>query len=637
MKKKIIAFADGWSEEVLEKYIGGVIKGFEDTQADVYLFFCYGNRQENALHLKGEMNIFNLPNLKEFDGALIAGNGMDIDDEFEGLNRACIEAGLPTVTMGRKGENSVYFGIDNTTGMAELTERLITEQNARDFFIMAGSKESSDSNERLASVLDVLKRHEISVPEDNVVYTGWSPMAAADIAEKMHRENQKLPDVFICANDLLAMSLSARLIELGYNVPRDVKVTGFDNLHFGRIFSPSMCTVDPDFFEIGKQSALVLRRLMDGGTMPSEIKVPSVFIPSESGGWPISEADDLTRRNVGKDSLIDHLDDSLFDIKLSSIESALMNCLSIDDIRNSLSELYKNDRRYEGDSFHLLLDGGYRANCEEPDAELITEGYSDQLDVVFSIDCGRINEIDTFDSHKLVPGAGEGFANRFYSFSPLHEEDRVLGYVVFCDDYSKVKNASRMRTYIRRLNLTLIKAKQNLVLTRLVRTLRKMNTQDPLTHVKNRSAFVDKENEFDEFIKHKNCQPFSVGVFDVNNLKLVNDLLGHASGDDYLKGCCSLICDSFKRSPVFRTGGDEFLTILTGSELAAKDELIRIMQEHMEQLQKDDVPEDKRYSIAMGFADYNPDSDEKFNDVFLRADSLMYQNKVIMKKGAAVR
>lgn len=51
-------------------------------------------------------------------------------------------------------------------------------------------------------------------------------------------------------------------------------------------------------------------------------------------------------------------------------------------------------------------------------------------------------------------------------------------------------------------------------------------------------------------------------VFDINNLKIINDTLGHDFGDILIIDSCKLICKVFKRSPVYRIGGDEFVVIL---------------------------------------------------------------------------
>jgi electron-transferring-flavoprotein dehydrogenase len=61
-------------------------------------------------------------------------------------------------------------------------------------------------------------------------------------------------------------------------------------------------------------------------------------------------------------------------------------------------------------------------------------------------------------------------------------------------------------------------------------------------------------------------EPFAVAVFDINDLKKVNDLHGHKEGDACIRAACKKICTIFDHSPVFRVGGDEFIAILSGAD-----------------------------------------------------------------------
>ena len=90
---------------------------------------------------------------------------------------------------------------------------------------------------------------------------------------------------------------------------------------------------------------------------------------------------------------------------------------------------------------------------------------------------------------------------------------------------------------------------------------------DALTHVKNKEAFSKVINDLQEQIdKGTEDLEFAVGVFDCDNLKVINDRYGHDKGDIYLKSATRLICQVFQHSPVFRIGGDEFTVILRNED-----------------------------------------------------------------------
>ena len=117
---------------------------------------------------------------------------------------------------------------------------------------------------------------------------------------------------------------------------------------------------------------------------------------------------------------------------------------------------------------------------------------------------------------------------------------------------------------------------------------------------------------------------FAIIILDVNDLKKVNDNEGHKAGDQYLRDACRIVCTTFKRSPVFRVGGDEFCVLAQGDDYAHLDELVDQMNAH-----NDDAVENGGIVVALGMARY--EKDEKVALVYERADKKMYENKSELK------
>lgn len=154
--------------------------------------------------------------------------------------------------------------------------------------------------------------------------------------------------------------------------------------------------------------------------------------------------------------------------------------------------------------------------------------------------------------------------------------------------------------------------------------------RDPLTGVKNKTAYQDAEKRFEERMRAERPE-FALVVMDINGLKQVNDNFGHDFGDMLIMDACKLICNVFKRSPVYRIGGDEFVTILESGDLEHYQELLENFQTEMDAMNRDSRP-DNRVSVARGIAVYNSQTDLVFANVFKRADDAMYKNKAFMKE-----
>ncbi len=156
---------------------------------------------------------------------------------------------------------------------------------------------------------------------------------------------------------------------------------------------------------------------------------------------------------------------------------------------------------------------------------------------------------------------------------------------------------------------------------------------DALTGVKSKHSYIEKETETDALIDAGRAEPFAVVVCDVNGLKHVNDTLGHKAGDDYIRAASAMICELFQHSPVYRTGGDEFVVFLTGRDYAARDALMAELHDRsLSHIPTGDVV------VSGGLAVFDPAADPRVHAVFERADHLMYQEKQFLKsKGAKTR
>ena len=153
---------------------------------------------------------------------------------------------------------------------------------------------------------------------------------------------------------------------------------------------------------------------------------------------------------------------------------------------------------------------------------------------------------------------------------------------------------------------------------------------DALTGVKNRNAYRVYEERLNAQIEMDRAPEFAIVLLDVNDLKKVNDNEGHKAGDQFLRDACKIICTTFKRSPVFRVGGDEFVTLCQGDDFARLDELYQLMSQHNE-----DAIENGGIVIAVGVSCY--EHDEKVAQVYERADQRMYENKRHLKEKRKLR
>lgn len=153
---------------------------------------------------------------------------------------------------------------------------------------------------------------------------------------------------------------------------------------------------------------------------------------------------------------------------------------------------------------------------------------------------------------------------------------------------------------------------------------------DALTGVQNRHAYMEAEERLNRQITEHRQLSFAIVIFDVNDLKKVNDNVGHQAGDEILRSACKTISGIFGRTSVFRVGGDEFVAIIQGDNFEMLDDMIRKLEDHNTK-----ASITGGVVIACGMAKFENDS--CVASIFDRADRNMYSNKVKLKEKISLK
>ena len=115
----------------------------------------------------------------------------------------------------------------------------------------------------------------------------------------------------------------------------------------------------------------------------------------------------------------------------------------------------------------------------------------------------------------------------------------------------------------------------------------------------------------------------------MNGLKETNDTYGHEKGNIAIRNTCAVICEVFHHSPVYRFGGDEFVVVIKDRDYAQIEDRVREFREAAARTQGEPW---EKVNAAIGYALF--EGDDTVDDVFRRADHIMYENKKEMKAKA---
>lgn len=151
--------------------------------------------------------------------------------------------------------------------------------------------------------------------------------------------------------------------------------------------------------------------------------------------------------------------------------------------------------------------------------------------------------------------------------------------------------------------------------------------RDALTGLYNRASYLESVNHL-EHQRSENGTPIDIIclMLDLNDLKHINDRLGHNAGDRALAGAAAALKRTFERDGVYlyRLGGDEFCVLMTeGTEQEVKDCLVQLKKE----LETESLNIGFPMMFAAGYALLKNDGNDTFEAALNRADKMMYENK----------
>ena len=625
MKKKIAVFASGYNSENLSVLVEGMKAGFEENTADIFLFMDYADYSQKESIRLSELAIYALPHLEDFDAAVIFASGINFHDTLDDIYEACEEAEIPTISIGMRRAGTHYIGVDNYIGMQQLSDYVI-EKGAENIKYIGGSKEQADSTVRLKALIDSMEAHGLQLTLEDIFFSNWDKNAAVEYVESLIDENN-IPDAIVCANDMLAISVCSVLHERGIKVPQQVMVTGFDYTYEGRVFYPSVASVDQHFKEMGEGISQTLTRCFEGETLSQETIIETSFVPGESVWAENARNEEEIRREYARNITKSSEKADTREGRLHLMSEAIINARTYSNISASMQSLFYASPGIEGPSFYLMLDPRMSVTDETSISKVKKHRFGKSLDVIVAKENERIITDPTIETRDLIPGyTGEG-RNRLFFFMPIYMEVFNCGYLVMCDRISDIAEKV-CRMFQTRIIRSLLPFRWNVKLNAANSKLTEIMQTDELTCVRNKIAFDDYKKNLVEKYDLGERLDIAIAFFDVKNLRRINDLMGPEAGDMYIKNACKMICDTFKHSPVFRTSGDDFVAIVSNADYPVRDELMSKLAGELKEIEEGNLPMTKRISIGLGQAVYDERLDNSLEDTFRRAEELVRTDKM---------
>jgi diguanylate cyclase (GGDEF)-like protein/PAS domain S-box-containing protein len=161
--------------------------------------------------------------------------------------------------------------------------------------------------------------------------------------------------------------------------------------------------------------------------------------------------------------------------------------------------------------------------------------------------------------------------------------------------------------------------------------VRSLAIRDELTCLHNRRGFLELARQHLRLAERAKRSAV-LFFFDLDGMKPINDELGHEEGDHALREIADVLRNTFRGSDILgRLGGDEFVALLPDAD--ASQVALFVSRVQAEITKRNALP-DRKYalSVSIGGCTFDPGQPEPIEELLVKADALMYEQKRAYRK-----
>lgn len=243
-------FEDGGVDNIVYRLLSGVYSYAQTIGYEVMLFTTNSAYQ----HQKSYVDFCKEHNIA---GAVIS--GIRTDDPYYA---ELVSTKFPCVLVDGPTDGSINsISIDSVKASQEITELLIKNGHTN-IACIAGRKEAVVTETRLDGYKKALLDNNIEYLDKYVKNCDFLEETAYIETTKLIKDNPEITALF-CQSDVMAVGAMKAIKDLGKKVPKDISIAGFDDIPVAAYTSPSLTTVQQNFYEIGIEAAKGLLEIIE--------------------------------------------------------------------------------------------------------------------------------------------------------------------------------------------------------------------------------------------------------------------------------------------------------------------------------------------------------------------------------------
>ncbi len=417
------------TEDYRDEYLIGVAKQAEKLN---YVTTVFSMALLNQQKTQGEESVYDLIDFDKYDGVVFFEKSFSANKSLgKRVERYISEkCNTPVVVLGNSTILGDAFSGDYSRNIELLTDHIIEQHNCELLYFLGGYQGYATKID--VGFMNSLKKHGISVTDDNMIYGGFWRECADKLAEDIAYGNVEKPDAVICYSDIIAFFFIKALFRHGIRVPDDIIVTGFSASTTAQngILSITTCSCDTEY--LGRIAISRLHSLISGEDEPQIIRPRPNIITGMSCGCSTNQHHNMRR------SLEMHEKRSVEDTHFanSELDERLFACRDIQDISDVISQTH-----------YLIADKSSLAVCLHMDKN--TSRCLFMLDFI-----GKEDQVDFKSTDILPPNSTQADSSTIIYVLPIVFNDKDLGHIVVCYNKPTIYNA-HFKNYTRHLAIGL--------------------------------------------------------------------------------------------------------------------------------------------------------------------------------------
>ncbi len=610
--KKIALISDGWRRFVTYGWVDGIMKGAKELGVDIclYTFNTNGNLSHDEKYNEGEYALYEQIDYDDFDGFIFDCSNTERPEIIAATVERLKKVHVPVVSLSYYVEGFHYVGNDNKNLIRQVVRHMYDVHGCRKMVFAGGPKYHYENIQRFEAFCETMEELGLPVSEESYMFGDFDFDTGVRYFTEWVEAGKEFPDVFVCANDNIAAGMCKEATKRGYEIPRDFKVTGFDNLDKAAYYKPQISSVNHNRGTLSNRAFEVLNALMNGEEVETYTYMHSEIVPAETCGCPNTGRVDY--RDYAKWQIDYTVELNRHEEHTLELEKRFAECRNISGLFDSFADFIRN---MDCAGLFILVD---KALMEAtPETSFSEEKLDkDSLIVVAGEDQGkRLYSVRNYSDVREYLASAEH--TRDYMIFPIHFRNQRVGMTILLDPdflYDHYLFHDSQNAFISRLQNLFIQTQLENAAAR----MRGLYNRDVLTGLYNRITYNEMIlPKFDAY--RRDGVICAVCFFDVDHFKTINDTYGHDFGDKVLLTIAAAL-KAYKPldSYAYRFGGDEFVVFIP---YASEEKVGRFIDRVHDGLIERNI------AVSSGVIYTDPDSSNTPEEYLVMADKHMYEVK----------